>query len=129
MRIIICGSRDWDDAYPITHFLDFYRQHGWPHTIVHGGARGADQLAGTLARGMGFEVEEHKADWTGRGRTAGHERNRLMLDLGADLVVAFKNNFDGSMTRGGTENMVRIAMEAGVRTLVLPFDTRGHVAR
>jgi hypothetical protein len=95
-------------------------------TVVHGAAKGADEQAGIAAEWLGLDVETHPADWRGRGQMAGLERNQLMLSLGADLVVAFKHDFDGLMRRGGTEHMIRIAMEAGVRTTVLPIDTRGQ---
>lgn len=130
MRIIVCGSRDWSSYNDIYTFLRGYRVYvndttaGGPATVVHGDARGADRLAGDAARRLGMRVEPHRADWSGRGLMAGHERNRLMLALGADLVVAFKHDFNPKMDRGGTENMIRIAMEAGVRTIVLPIDTR-----
>ena len=129
MRIIICGSRDWVDDSVMRHFLQHW---GGPYSplhrreiaIVHGDARGADKMADQIARGLGFSVEPHPADWRGQGRAAGPIRNKLMLDLGVDLVAAFKVGFDGTMKRGGTENMVKIAMAAGVRTIVLPVDTR-----
>lgn len=131
MRIIVCGSRDWNEYNEIYAFLRQFRGFGAgpttvrpPVVIIHGDARGADRLAGAAAKRLGMQVEVHPADWTGRGRAAGHERNRLMLALGADLVVAFKHDFNPRMDRGGTENMVRIAMEGGIRTIVLPIDTR-----
>lgn len=126
IRVIVCGSRDWTDYGTIEGYLDALARANPSHgiTVVHGAARGADALAGQAARNLGMVEEPHPADWAGRGRSAGPERNRLMLDLGADLVVAFKAGFDGTMSRGGTEHMVRIAMAAGVRTIVLPVDTR-----
>lgn len=136
MRIIICGSRAWSDPTMIEYFLRHIKRNvtrAWEAntslstalpTIVHGAAKGADRLAGQVARDMGFPVEEYPADWNGLGKKAGLVRNRQMLDAGADLVVAFKHGFDGTLRRGGTENMIRIASEAGVRTLVMPVDTR-----
>lgn len=41
----------------------------------------------TLLR-LEFQVEPHPADWS-RGKRAGHDRNQLMVDLGADAVLAF----------------------------------------
>jgi len=119
MRIIICGSRDYDydDHELMTRIIMSYKY--TRPTFVHGGARGADRLAGFIASSHGFEVEEHPADWKGQGRVAGPIRNRLMLDLGADLVLAFKDNFDWSFSRGGAENMVRIAKEANVPAYVI----------
>lgn len=45
--------------------------------VVEGGARGVDQVAGNVARSMGFDVHVMKADWS-KGRSAGYARNRDM---------------------------------------------------
>jgi|CXWL01.1.fsa_nt_gi hypothetical protein len=119
MRVIFCGSRDWTDYATIEHHMSDMAMSADGLVVVHGGARGADVLAGAAARTLGLFEEEHPADWVGRGRAAGHERNRLMLDLGADHVIAFKDNFDHTLRRGGTENMIRIAREAGISTFVV----------
>lgn len=126
MRVIVCGSRDWTDYDMIRDVLRRGVNHYGVFTVVHGGARGADALAGIAARSLGLPEEEHPADWRGRGKIAGPERNRLMLDLGADRVVAFKNGFDPASGRGGTENMVKIAQEAGVPVSVYPGVTRDN---
>lgn len=86
--------------------------------FIHGDARGADKIADAVARRLGFDVEAYPADWRGNGKGAGPIRNRQMLDTGATLVVAFKEGFDHSLTRGGTENMVRMARAAGIPTIV-----------
>jgi hypothetical protein len=39
-----------------------------PHTLVHGGAGGADRIAANLAAKQGWIVEEHPADWGRRVR-------------------------------------------------------------
>ena len=121
VRVLVCGSRDWTDYEMISAALTSCALSGSPITVVHGAARGADSLAGRWARNYGVTEEAHPADWTGRGRAAGPIRNKLMLDLGADYVLAFKDDFDMTMRRGGTENMVKIALAAGVITTL-----RGH---
>ncbi len=57
-------------------------------TILHGGARGADQLASRIAARLGYAVEVYEADWS-TGRRAGPDRNLRMLDAKPDLVLAF----------------------------------------
>lgn len=56
--------------------------------ILHGGARGADTLAAGIARMVGLDVQEFRADWT-LGARAGIVRNLEMLDADPDLVLAF----------------------------------------
>lgn len=118
MRVLVCGSRDWTDGDALIAVLCGYIE--LADVVIHGGARGADALAGQIARSFAFKVEEFPADWRGQGRAAGHIRNKLMLTEGKpDVVWAFKDNFDHSLSKGGTENMVRIAKEAGIPTYVV----------
>ena len=118
-RVIFCGSRNWHSWHPI---LDAVLEMATEHpdlVVVTGGARGADEMVDAYARKLGLVVEKFPADWQGRGQAAGPIRNAAMLAAGADEVVAFKDDFDYSMRRGGTENMIRIAQRAGVPTRVL----------
>ena len=102
-RILITGSRGWVDVDTIRIAL---AQEAWVSNgdavVVHGTAHGADQLASRQATLMGLAVEEHPADWSGpcdskcppghRGDycpRAGHRRNQKMVDLGADVLLAF----------------------------------------
>lgn len=120
-RVIVCGSRDWQLAQPIhAAFNTLYGtvNGGRRFEVIHGGARGADYLAGQVATWLGLTIRVELADWVGKGRGAGMERNRRMLDLAPDLVLAFKDGFDMTMRRGGTENMCRISLEAGVPVLL-----------
>lgn len=68
-RVIVCGSRRWHDRTAIQHALyDLTLRYAPDYpVIVHGGCRGADQLAGEEAGKAGLLVEVHRADW---GRTA-----------------------------------------------------------
>ena len=66
------------------------------------------------ARRLDVPVETHEADWQRYGRSAGPKRNKEMLELGADLVVAFLDaRRDREGTRG-TRDMVERAERAGV---------------
>ena len=87
MRILITGSRTWTDRTAIAQAIsDYLRSVGtsiggaWPFPIVvHGGARGADQLADAVARNWGWTPERHPADWDRHGRAAGFRRNAAMV--------------------------------------------------
>ena len=85
-RILITGSRDWSDRGAIEAELGEYPPN-W--VLVHGGARGADSIAGDVWWGP---VEVHPADWNRHGRSAGFIRNAEMVALGADVCLAFIKN-------------------------------------
>lgn len=118
-RVIFCGSRDWHSWHPILAAVEEIHGAHPDLVVITGGARGADEMVDRFARNNGIPVEKFPADWQGRGQAAGPIRNAAMLAAGADEVVAFKDDFDYSMRRGGTENMIRIAQRAGVPTRVL----------
>jgi hypothetical protein len=84
-RVLVCGSREWGDRALIEQVL---RAHG-PAVIVHGAARGADRIAGSVADRLGWPVEPHPADWRRHGKSAGLKRNLAMLDTHPILVIAF----------------------------------------
>jgi hypothetical protein len=115
VRVLVCGSREWKDGERIAAELRSLLDAGTEIAeVIHGAQRGADVLAGGAARGLGLRVTPYPADWKKYGKGAGHTRNQVMLNAEPDVVLAFKDNFDRTMSRGGTEHMVRIALAAGV---------------
>lgn len=111
MKILVCGSRTWSDYTTMAQWLN---GHPRGSTVIHGAARGADQLAGTIARQLGYNVEEYPADWRGKGKAAGFIRNLEMLDQKPDKVIAF---WDGAST--GTKHMIDEARKRGVSVEVV----------
>lgn len=116
-RVLITGSRDWTNWIMIRDALgEILTSAPSPVTVVHGGARGADMIAASIARRWGAEVEEHRAHWRTNGvynPGAGPARNQAMIDLGADICLAFiKNN-----SRGATHCATQ-AERAGITTIV-----------
>jgi hypothetical protein len=121
MRLLVCGSRAWTDRPRLFEVLDrLVSQHsdGQVVTVIEGDARGADRVAGQLARRRGWRLERYPADWTRHGRAAGFRRNARMLREGRpDLVVAFTV---GPLAESrGTADMVRRARAAGVPVQVI----------
>jgi hypothetical protein len=121
MRLLVCGSRTWTDRARLWQVLDrLVSEHsdGQVVTVIEGDARGADRLAGQLARERGWRLERYPADWTRQGRAAGFRRNARMLQQGRpDLVVAFTL---GPLAESrGTADMVRRAREAGVPVQII----------
>ena len=110
-RFCFCGSRGCRDADAIERVLVTLPPGA---TIVHGGARGADTLAGSLAARHGFTVEVWPADWSRHGRAAGPIRNEAMVRT-CDGLFAF---WDG--TSRGTAHAVRTGRALGLEVQVFP---------
>lgn len=109
MRILICGDREWSDLDLIKECLGLFS--GKVEAVVHGGARGADKLAGQAALELKIGlVEVYHADWSKYGRAAGPVRNQKMLDCGEpDLVWAFHDHI---LRSKGTRDMLKRARKA-----------------
>ena len=60
MRVLVCGDRNWNDPWVIYDVLSKLNK---DTVIIHGGARGADTMAGTVANSLGLEVIVIKAEW------------------------------------------------------------------
>lgn len=119
MRVIVCGSRDFDDADLLSRWLCSVLPVFIDETpvIVHGAARGADRLAAEFARRNHCSEEAHPADWQGTaGRYAGPARNLQMAEAGADLCLAF---WDGSSA--GTLDMIKQATKHGIPVRIVPW--------
>lgn len=87
-RILVTGSRLWSASAPVREAL---LAHG-PGLVVHGGARGLDTIAASVAKRLGWPTERHEVtsrEWEEHGPSAGHRRNQAMVDLGAAVCLAF----------------------------------------
>lgn len=92
MRILVTGSRDWNDLGTIAFALGdaVTGRDTESITVIHGGyPGGADRIAGELASSVGFVVEIHEANWRANGKAAGFIRNQEMVDAGANICLAF----------------------------------------
>lgn len=107
LRVLVCGSREWDDYQAVARFLAFLEPND---VVIHGAARGADMLADQVANRRRCRVEAYPADWEQHGKRAGYLRNAEMLEKGRpDLVVGFGHG-------KGTDMMLDLAAKAGVKT-------------
>lgn len=112
MRVIVCGSRGWQDRQRIAN-----RLFDLPvtTTIVVGynpekdTPKGADRLAYQEAQKLGLALEPHPALWDLYGKPAGFIRNTVMAESGADLCIAF---WDGRSN--GTKHMMEQARKHGI---------------
>jgi hypothetical protein len=107
--ILVCGGRAYRDKAFLEHALDMITGARSVSVLIEGGALGADRLAREWAVKNGVHVATVNALWS-RGKGAGLARNRAMLALRPDYVVAFPGG-------RGTQNMMAQAERAGVRVL------------
>lgn len=133
MKVLCCGSRDWEDRATIRAWLTRCPK---GTIVVHGAAKGADTIAGEEARALGFEVRPYPAAWKTLGDAAGPERNQRMLDIEEpDAVLAFTwalRREDRPERNTGTGDMVLRAVAAGVRVTIVPrkrLDPQSLLAR
>lgn len=131
MRILVCGGRHFSDRSAVARALAPYKPKPITniaeHKIIHGGASGADQLAGEWAECFGVPFREFPANWTDLSHAdavirtrhdgtkydakAGSRRNQRMIDEGKpDLVIAFPGD-------RGTADMVAKARKAGIEVI------------
>lgn len=110
MQVLVCGGRDFTDRERLFRVIDWLCPDQIT-CIIHGGATGADTLAGEWAKYSYVECKVYPAQWDKYGRSAGPVRNQQMLDEGKpDLVLAFPGG-------AGTRNMIMLARRAGVDVL------------
>ena len=117
-RILITGSRNWTDGPKVRDAIHYWAVAlGGDVVVVHGDCpTGADRLADISARTiLGLPVEKHPADWgIPRDRSAGPRRNQKMVDLGADVCIAFPLG-----ESRGTRHCMAAAKAAGIPVVVI----------
>jgi len=127
-RVLVTGSRSWDDEGAIQYALSEILFHNKTMILVHGACpTGTDKIADEWAAarnqfpGQPVTVEGHPADWERHGRSAGFRRNAHMVRLGADVVLAFvdpctKPNCRQSKPHGshGASHTANLAEKAGI---------------
>lgn len=119
MKIIVCGSRSFEDVELLNNTMDWYTKNldmvevvsgGQKRKVDLGGGRykitGADYYGEEWALAHWIEVKIFHADWDRHGKAAGPIRNREMLKYvgAAGSLVAF---WDGRSP--GTADMIEIA--------------------
>lgn len=128
LRVIIAGSRDFDDfpklmnsCIDILHEISDQNDDLDKIRIVSGAARGADLLGEQYAKISGYEVSRFPADWDGLGKRAGYVRNAEMAkyavaDESYGVLIAF---WDGKSK--GTKHMIDLAEKNGLEVHVVRF--------
>jgi hypothetical protein len=109
-RLLVTGARVWDDYVLLYNVLDRYRDEHPDLVIVHGACpKGADDLAEEWAIYSGTPTEPYPANWNLHGKSAGHIRNKEMVDTKPDSAVAFIKG-----ESRGTKNCLSHIQKAGI---------------
>ena len=114
LRILVTGSRNFLDKELAQQAIVWASnvagiKNPADVTVVHGAGRGADTTLAEVAEFLGCEVEAHPARWEELGKKAGPVRNQEMVQLGADVCLAFP--LPGSR---GTLHCMQEATKAGI---------------
>ena len=118
MKLCVTGSRTLPNDDRIVRALNALR----PTTIIHGGARGADQFAHAWAREHNVDVQVFPAQWEKHGKRAGMIRNEEMLRLSRpDLLLAFPHG-----RAIGTRHAIHTARALGIPVQVISSHPEGQ---
>lgn len=100
MKVVIAGTRTFEDYEKLKFELDRIRPFMEITEIVSGCSRGADTLGERYAMENDILLKKFPADWKGLGRKAGPLRNIQMAEY-ADELIAFWDT-----KSGGTKHMI-----------------------
>lgn len=132
-RILVTGTRNqlndsqkfrtWQQVINVASKLDVTTE----LVIAHGACpTGVDAFVDAMSGDVMADIERHPADWYthnqncyhaprpgGKCPAAGPRRNKLMVDLGADICLAFPMG-----ESKGTRGCIKLAQDAGIPTVV-----------
>lgn len=113
MRVLVTGSRYWDDYSYMYAVLSEHIEAG--DTLISGTARGADQMAESMWEHYRLPIERYPANWS-LGRGAGLLRNEQMVDTDPDICIAF---FKVGARNTGTTHCANYAQKKGVSVVTV----------
>lgn len=116
IRLVIAGTRDFDDYDFLQAKLDFLLQRYSKITVVSGRCPGADLLGERFADERGLPICYMPAAWKRLGRPAGPIRNESMAWYGTHLVAFWNGISDG------TKGMIDLAEGGGLLSRVVRYD-------
>ncbi len=115
-RVIIAGSRDFNDFNLLCSACDRILGGTNSIEIVSGAAKGADALGEKYAGERGYTLVQFPADWDKNGRFAPFTRNKEMAEY-ANMLIVF---WDGKST--GTKNMIKYAKLNGLEIHIIEVE-------
>lgn len=116
-RVIICGSREFDNKGLCFAKLDEILSKYENVEIISGQSKGADLFGEEYAQLHSLKMTIFPANWKRYGKTAGPIRNKAMLMYALEaetIVIAFWNG-----SSRGTKNMIEQAEKQNVRIYVI----------
>lgn len=123
-RVIVSGSRTFTDYKLLKRKLDKLLVNVNDPVVVHGGAKGADTLAGQWASWNWYDQEVYHADWNHHGKAAGPRRNKEMIEGTLAICGRKKSCFiafwDGKSP--GTKHAIEYAREVGMTVRVINLE-------
>lgn len=136
MRVLISGSRHWDDYKTFLVVMAGFNALYDQLTVIEGDAGGLDKMGERFVlenERPGLSLMKFPAKWKVHDREgltpvkcwcspgqetckpAGHRRNQQMIDEGNPAVlVSFKDALDPELKKGGSEDMIKRAQAAGL---------------
>ena len=122
MRVIVAGSRDFDDYEKLKSVLDTtFSGLNQPVEIVSGHAKGADMLGEHYAVEKKIPYKVFPADWNKYPIRAGFIRNTQMIEYAMSetpMLIAF---WDG--TSHGTADTIEKAKKANIECVIVHYDS------
>lgn len=108
--VLVTGGRGYRDRARVWEELDRLDQLDGVAQVIEGGASGADRWARYWAERHMVDCVTEPAMWHRYGRSAGPRRNKKMVDMQPDVVLAFPGGV-------GTTDCVRRAEDAGLKVI------------
>ncbi len=117
LKIIVAGSRHFNDFLLMKSRLDFYLQR-YPKNqieIISGTAKGADLLGERYALISYLSVKRFPPQWNVFGKSAGYRRNEEMARYASHCVVFWNGK------SSGTKHMIEIAKTMQLKLRIVRF--------
>lgn len=115
IRLIIAGSRRFNDYSRAKDYLDRRFPLGSEIVVISGTAQGADRIGEQWAESRGYPVIQMPAPWEKYGKRAGYIRNLSMVEAATHCVC-----FWDGWSRG-TKHMIDIAEQNKLELAVVKF--------
>jgi YspA, cpYpsA-related SLOG family len=107
--VIICtGSRDYKNYEKVIDVLEQYDPKRT--TLIHGGAKGLDEIVDIVGKYMGFTVRKYEAKWTHSKRDGILRNSEMLYEERPDKVIGWRSKLNSK----GTNDMLMKAGHHGI---------------